>query len=302
MVNDSIDLNMRLKKSKNTADEELIDLLNRGYQILFWLRADFNEKKQNDLFNSANDQQNYRDIVNRWGGEVLETLKSTFPTDLESNLFLNPPHSFGAIAASTQEDYEVAKLRVRLEDLLKGLDEIRKNSLPSYTDLPIETRLYVEDIDSFAKVRDVNADKVSHFLKPGGYIDISEEKIQLGLESILNEHFHKKDSGSEYNDLYTSSLLLNAHRRATAFLLKGNGLRVKTMQIKHCGKNGDQLVRLCESPAELFIVQFVGNISESIVKDIAGKVDRLRSSGKQALYCIVNGVDTARLLHAYGLL
>ena len=41
---------MRLKKSRNTAEEELVSLLNKGYQILTWLRADYNSKRQEGSF------------------------------------------------------------------------------------------------------------------------------------------------------------------------------------------------------------------------------------------------------------
>jgi hypothetical protein len=72
------------------------------------------------------------------------------------------------------------------------------------------------------------------------------------------------------------------------------------MEIKDCGKNGDQLVRLARSEASLFFVQYVGNISESVVTDIAGKAALHRSRGAEASYCIIDGQDTARLLRAYG--
>jgi len=293
---------MRLKKSKNTAEEELIILLNKGYHILNWLKADYSEKRRGDSFNSAVDYQKYGDVVNDWGREVINTLNSIFPTELEANQFLYPLHKFGLIAAETQDDYKAASLRVRLDNLLKGLNEIRRDSLPRYTDLPITTRLYIEDIDSFAKARDVNPAVISHLLQPGGYLDIAEDVVQIGLEKILNEPFHKKDWGGEDNDLYTSNVIVNGIRRATAFLLKGNGLRVNSMEIKHCGKNGDQLLRLFDSLAELFVVQFVGNVSEAVIKDVEGKADQLRAKGKPACYCIINGQDTARLLHAYSLL
>ncbi|MEX0271916.1 pentapeptide repeat-containing protein [Leptolyngbyaceae cyanobacterium UHCC 1019] len=162
-------------------------------------------------------------------------------------------------------------------------------------------RIYIDDIDSFARVKDVSFDVISHLLNSKGHLNVSEDKIQIVLEVILNEKFHKKDWGGEYNDLYTSNLIVGGVRRSTAFLLKGNGLQVANMEIKHCGKNGDQLLRLFESPAELFVIQYVGNISEAIVKDVEGKTDQLRSRGKQAYYCIINGLDTARLLYAYSL-
>jgi hypothetical protein len=51
---------------------------------------------------------------------------------------------------------------------------------------------------------------------------------------------------------------------------------------------------------QLFIVQFVGNISESLIADLEGKVRDLRSKCVRANYCTINGQDTARLLYAYG--
>lgn len=184
------------------------------------------------------------------------------------------------------------------------LDEAKisnqKAGLSRFTTKPC--RIHVDDIQNFSKIRNIDFESVSSFLGENGYLEISENKIKNALEQILCEEYHKKDWGGEYNDLYTSNVLLEKTRRATAFLLKGNGLKVRTMEIKHCGKNGDQLIRLFESPAELFVIQFVGNISEAIVKDVEGKVEQLRARGKEAYYCIINGVDTARLLYAYDLL
>lgn len=78
--------------------------------------------------------------------------------------------------------------------------------------------------------------------------------------------------GGEQNDLYTANLVVGRVRRQSAFLLKGNGLKNATMEIRHCGANGDQLLRLCASPAELFVVQFVGTISEAVIADLDGKI------------------------------
>jgi hypothetical protein len=124
--------------------------------------------------------------------------------------------------------------------------------------------------------------------------------VQRAFEEIIGVSFHKKDWGGETNDLYTSDVRYKARRIATAFLLKGNGLRKGTVNIANCGKNGDQLVRLFDSPAELFIVQFVGDIAENVIRDVEGKVENLRRKGKNACYCIMTGLDTARVLCAYG--
>jgi hypothetical protein len=74
------------------------------------------------------------------------------------------------------------------------------------------------------------------------------------------------------------------------------------MTIADCGRSGDQLVRLFNSPADLFAIQFVGRIAEAVIADALGKIRERRGSGKSGHLLIINGQDTARLLRAYGLL
>ena len=155
-------------------------------------------------------------------------------------------------------------------------------------------RLYIEDIDSFQKVRDINPALVMGKLD-NGYFNASEDTVQLAIEQILNVSFHNKDWGGEFNDLYTANVVVNGTRRSTAFLLKGNGIGKKEMTIADCGKNGDQIVRLFSVAADLFIIQFVGNIADMVIKDIEGKARE-----RKANYLIIDGQDTARLLLAYG--
>jgi hypothetical protein len=191
-------------------------------------------------------------------------------------------------------------IKDRTLDLIQSLVRVFETSFAKYTDLPIQPRLYIEDIDSFRKARDVNPAMVAKFLGYNGYLDLQEDQIQMALEQIIDESFHKKDWGGEANDLYTANILVNGSRTATAFLLKGNGLKKDTLEIRDCGKNGDQILRLLDSPAQLFVIQFVGNVSESVIKDVDNKVSELRSRNKMSYYCVMNGQDTARVLHAYG--
>jgi hypothetical protein len=145
----------------------------------------------------------------------------------------------------------------------------------------------------------VNHAQVEGFLDKGSF-DYSEDAIQLALEQILNVPFHKEDWGGEMNDLYTANVVINDKRTATVFLLKGNGLRKRTMELSDLGKNGDQLQRLFDIEADLYVVQFVGIISERVIKETSEKVDHRRSQGKRVSYCIIDGQDTAMLLYAYG--
>ncbi len=163
----------------------------------------------------------------------------------------------------------------------------------------VKDRLFVDDIDSFSKVRGVAPSSVAPLLK-NGYLDVAEDAVQKAFEEILTVALHKKDWGGEVNDLYTANVLVDGVRRPTAFLLKGNGLKKNVMEIGDCGKNGDQVVRLFQSPADLFVVQFVGNISEAVIQQAHGEISRHKTHKKEARFVIVDGQDTARLLCAYG--
>jgi hypothetical protein len=291
---------MRLKKSKTAAEEELILLMNEGHRILRIIREDYGRKTENRTF-TPTDSHQYRLGVRDWTKQAEQVINSIFPTELEANRFLQAFPPLHPDLTSHDIDGMVAYVEAtkRLEKQLVVLGQLRDTDLARYTDLPLEARLYVENIDSFRNVKDVNPDLVAAYLADGSYLDISEEAIQIALEQIINESSHKKDWGGEENDLYTSNIEIQGQRVAAAFLLKGNGLKKRTMEIADCGKNGDQIVRLVQSPARLFVVQFVGEISENVIKHIEHEVTLLRHQGKQAWYCIMKGQDTARLLYAY---
>jgi hypothetical protein len=178
------------------------------------------------------------------------------------------------------------------------LHRILDSHLRRYSDLPLKERLFVEDVDSFMRVRDVNPSMVSGYLRHGR-IELTEDEVQMALEAILDVPFHKKDWGGEVNDLYSANLVLNGARRPTAFLLKGSGLKKAEMTIADCGKNGDQIVRLFQSPAELFVVQYIGPIAEAVIHDLHSKTTTRRAQGANANYLVIDGQDTARLLYGY---
>jgi hypothetical protein len=74
----------------------------------------------------------------------------------------------------------------------------------------------------------------------------------------------------------------------------------KVEEIADCGKRGDQIVRLFDTPANLFVIQYVGPIADLLIKDVRGKAANLQASGKDAYFLIMDAQDTARVLHAYG--
>lgn len=274
---------MRLNIATVSANEQLVNLINKGYTILSQIKDDYNEKKTKNSYSDDSDIEIYNKLVDEWAHTVVNALIIIFPTEFEKNLFLNPDRRLRTASG----DYKFESFNINVVDHIKGLDKIRTDYLPTYTDLPARERLYIEDIDSFQKVRDINHALIMDKLD-NGFFNVSEDTVQLAIEQILNVSFHKKDWGGEFNDLYTSNVVVNGIRRTTAFLLKGNGIGKKVMTIADCGKNGDQIVRLFSVAADLFVIQFVGNIADMVIKDIEGKARE-----RKANYLIIDGQDTA---------
>jgi hypothetical protein len=195
------------------------------------------------------------------------------------------------------------RIKLKLSERLKRRLEIEEKivlekelSKELFLDSP---RLFIDNIDSFSEVRNISKDKIKSILKTNGRLEIEEDFIQKSLEEILSVPMHKKDWGGEENDLYTSNVVLNGKRISVAFALKGKGVSSSELQIKDCGKNGDQIVRLFQSPANLYVFQYIGEISENIIKDMENKTLLKRTLGIPSWYCVINGQDTARLLRAY---
>jgi hypothetical protein len=137
----------------------------------------------------------------------------------------------------------------------------------------------VDMIDTFKKVKSVSIDEVKDLIP----ISLSEDAIQYHIEQIIGEPDHKNDWGGETNDLFTTHLIHNGKRIATAFLLKGPG-QSGELTISKCGKNGDQILRLFDSPASLFIIQHIDKISEGVIKDAQLKVHNARQNGNLAFF------------------
>src|SRR5262245_52420615 len=107
-----------------------------------------------------------------------------------------------------------------------------------------------------------------------------------------------KDWGGESNDIFTTKVKMKGVRRRAAFALKGpakKGPLVPAMM----GKNGDQIQRLLKSPADVFFVQYEGEIKESIVELMEELAKAKALLGQQVFFGIIDKVDTYRLRLAY---
>lgn len=154
------------------------------------------------------------------------------------------------------------------------------------------TQATIDDIDSFEKVRLITDPQPKR-------VDIPEERVKLGVQQILGETGEFKDWGGEANDLNTSRLRVRGRRKQAAFAFKGRAQTGKLTPGK-MGKNGDQLQRLLQADADVFIVQYIGEIGENVIAQVAAlALARAAATGKEVTYCIVDGQDTSRLMKAY---
>lgn len=150
----------------------------------------------------------------------------------------------------------------------------------------------VDDVEQFEKVKRMQA------AAPLNPKRLPEQKVKTGLLKLLGESKNPKDWGGESNDIFTTRLRLKGKSRRAAFALKGPAKKGPLVPGK-MGKNGDQIQRLFDSPAEVFFVQYEGEIAESVVglmENLALAKAVLRGD---VFYGIIDGDDTNRLRRAY---
>jgi len=83
----------------------------------------------------------------------------------------------------------------------------------------------------------------------------------------------------EKSDFFTTRLMIGGKRMSAAFLLKGHGTKGK-LTINKCGKKGDQILKLLDEPARVYIVQHVGEIDSDVIKLLEKLVAEKSRKGK----------------------
>jgi hypothetical protein len=122
----------------------------------------------------------------------------------------------------------------------------------------------VDGIDNFSKVRSLKHNKVPNKLDPPR---LAEKVFKSGMANVLGNKGVFKDWGGEKNDLYTSHVSIDGTRYAAAIGLKGPATTGMLTPAK-MGKNGDQIQRLFDSDAQVFLVQYEGRIAESVCQQL----------------------------------
>ncbi|WP_208453531.1 MULTISPECIES: methyltransferase [Burkholderia] len=128
---------------------------------------------------------------------------------------------------------------------------------------------------------------------------IPEQAIKELICSLLREHSVPGDWGGEESDVLSANLIVDGRRHTGAFLLKGPS-RFHPMKPTDLGKNGDQLYRLFNIPAHIYVVQHCHAIGAAVRKQ-AEAFALARSFVAPCQIVFMDGITTARLLRAHGL-
>ncbi len=133
----------------------------------------------------------------------------------------------------------------------------------------------------------------------GRLAEFPEHKITELICHRLDEKDGPHDWGGEESDLFSDRLLVGGERKTGAFLLKGPA-KFHPMTPRDLGKNADQIYRLFNIPAQVYVIQHCHNIGAAVRKTVEAYALH-RSFTEPCRYVIMDGLATAQLLRAHGL-
>jgi len=278
---------MKLKTSHNAARERINERIVSGNTLLDKVTGQYYAAKTAGAFSEEQHIPQWKEQYVDWLHKCLGSLQDIFPTPQEAITLKNAQGS-----GSLKMNVKWASLTADIKAKLSTLESIIK-SVDSYS-IEMTDELFIEDIDSFAKARDINPRQVKRLLP----LNLSGDQVRTFLGEILGEPLRRPD-GDAATDIFTSTVTTGGDRARTALLLKGATTTGK-LTLKKCGKRGEQIARLVAVPAELYMLQHLDQIESRVIRELKTKIQSLNGEGKQCRICLVDGMDTARILVAYG--
>lgn len=128
---------------------------------------------------------------------------------------------------------------------------------------------------------------------------MSENTFKTGVQTIIGQKGIFKDWGGETSDLFTTRLSVAGGRKPAAFAFKGKGL-TGFLTPARMGKNGDQIQRLFIEDADVFLLQYGGQIASTVIQQMAAYAqNKSLATGRLIRYGTLDGGDSARLVTAY---
>lgn len=195
--------------------------------------------------------------------------------------------TFAYIAEITEET--IRAIPYVIGDLVRHASSLQLPFAPGLELLP-------QDIEQFANMGHSWAPSIQEFSR---LKDFPEQVVKELLCKLLAEATVPRDWGGEESDLFSANLKIRGQRRTGAFLLKGPAA-FRAMKMADCGKNGDQIYRLFNIPADVYILQHCHHITPAVRKTVEAFAIS-RSLVAPCHYIIMDGLATARLLRANAL-
>jgi hypothetical protein len=149
-----------------------------------------------------------------------------------------------------------------------------------------------EEVKEFSKAKHAKANGA---LNPAR---LSEAGTKAGFLKLLGETKTPKDWGGENNDIFTDRVTVAGKKRRAAFALKGPAKTGPLVPGK-MGKNGDQVQRLFDTPASVFVIQYEGEVKESIYKLMEELAKARAITGGEIFWCVIDDDATKRIRSAY---
>lgn len=237
-----------------------------------------------------------REIMNSTGLSQIHVLKEG--GKMAGLLFDKVPGGYrkkAEFAARYLNILELARNKKKLERLpTKTSPHVKGNAKFSVT-FPRSGQnakfISIDDIDSFSKIRSQSLAR--KILSP-----LPERKLKGAFAKIIGEQGSFKDWGGERSDLYSTKLRIGSRRVRAAIAFKGKATRGKLVPGK-MGKNGDQINRLFDEPAQVFLVVYGGQIDSSIISQMQAFAIGTAITGRRVWYGVVDNSDISRLASAY---
>ncbi len=261
-----------------------------GNVLLDKVMGEYTAAKDTGEFSEKNHVPEWKDQYVDWFHKCLAILQEIFPTPLEA---IRVKEARGSLSYQSGVNGKVSALTNDIRGKLSAVEKTI-NAVNDYS-VEMTEELFVEDIDSFAKARDINPRQVKQFVP----LKLSEDQIRTFLREIIGETTLREKSDAAAPEIFTAHIKVGVERLRTAFLLKGKKTKGK-LTITKCGKNAEQIAGLTEVPADLYVIQHVDGIDERVIRDLKGKIESINAQGNNCRMCVIDGTDTARILFAYG--
>jgi len=127
--------------------------------------------------------------------------------------------------------------------------------------------------------------------------EVPEQRVKEAFASIIGEPTVPNDWGGEQFDLWTTrGVSVDGRPLRSAFMFKGPA-RFHPMTIADLGKNGDQIDRLFQTPADLVVVQHCHSITAPVINMLKTYATHPRNFRR---YMTIDGFETIRILRHFG--